>query len=67
MKRCMVRYDTVVIPVAPKVNWADSVPDPSTLIDIKKRYVHLKLREIDGQQFMVAYDRETDTLFIKDD
>lgn len=68
MKICPVQAMTVVIPMLPKLTWLDLVNElPVTELGIQKRYIHLVPREVDGRQCMSAYDRETDTLFIKVD
>mgnify|MGYP001587554723 CR=1 FL=1 len=68
MKLCKVTSETVVIPVMPEITWHDmSFISPDTVIDIQKRYVHLHYREYDGRMIISAYDRETDTLFVKDE
>ncbi len=68
MKLCKVSDTTIVIPMTPEVKWWDSsYLDHDAVVDIQKRYIHLTPREIDGHTVMVAYDRETDTLFIMDE
>ncbi len=68
MKLCKVTSDTVVIPFMPDISWFDMVNElPDTVVDIQKRYVHLHYREFDDRMIAVAYDRETDTLFVKDE
>jgi hypothetical protein len=63
MKLCKVTNDTVVIPVLPKIGCFDLLPDTI----VSKRYVYLHYREYEGRIIAAAYDRETDTLFVKDD
>ena len=68
MNLCKVTSHTVVIPVMPDISWHDMANVmPDTVVDIQKRYVHLHYREFEGRMIMMAYDRETDTLFIKDE
>jgi hypothetical protein len=66
MKICMVNRDKVRIPRPPMLQW-DDMDDPSlTPIDIQSDTLTLEPRELNGITRMVAYDRETDTLFVKE-
>ena len=68
MNLCKVTSDTVAIPVIPEFKWWEYKSyDPSLVVGIQKRYVSLHYREFKGRIIAMAYDRETDTLFIKDE
>ena len=68
MRLRKVTADRVQIPqrLAP-LDFARTLIDPAAAIVLNVRSVQLQSREWNGRTVRAAYDRETDTLFIKDD
>lgn len=64
MKIRSVQSGVIIVPVLPKIRWQQH---DLTTTEIQKRYVVLQPRTLNGHVCMVAYDQETDTLFVKDD
>ena len=68
MNLCKVQSDVVIIPFLPHVTLHNLATDPPfSNVVMQRRTVHLHYREFEDRMIAVAYDRETDTLFVKDE
>lgn len=68
MKLCAVPYNQthIKIPRAPEYNILDSPNLTADPVEIRVDVLQLEWRDLNGIERMVAYDRITDTLYIKE-